>query len=218
MLIRAYNLREDLSKFFVEFGCEYLKLSKSEWEQVVYMIEIIKPFCIFTKVLSTTKTPTIHHIFSIYNTLFDKLDEAKIKLRNKRIAWKREVLSAVMAAEKKLTQYYSKTPGCLGYLYGKATLLCPMIGDTLFRQRNWEREAHERHELPSAEVYWTSLKEDYDSYKMQYGRPSASDLQSTQTKEKLKGLDDVLRKNKKESSTIDDEFSWYKKHGMLFWA
>ena len=95
MLIRAYVLREDLNKFFHDYHDQYFQLTSKEWDHVEYLIEIVKSFCVYTKILNTTIILIIHQIFNIYNSLFDHLDKAKARLRRKRVSWKKKLVVAI---------------------------------------------------------------------------------------------------------------------------
>ena len=77
-------------------------------------------------------------MFEIYNKLFDPLDQARVRLSRKRVSWKRALLNGIEAASTKLRQYYSKTQGSLGYLYGKAALLSPNKKDLIIKGPNWD--------------------------------------------------------------------------------
>ena len=105
MLIRAYNLREDLNQFFQDYSSKYLQFKVEEWDHVKYLIDIVKSFCVFIKTLSTTIISTIYQMFSIYNSLFDHLDKVKERLQRKRVLWKKELINAIDVADTKLRKY-----------------------------------------------------------------------------------------------------------------
>ena len=112
-----------------------------------------------------SKQPTIHQVFEIYNKLFDYLDQARVRLSRKRVSWKRALLNGIEAAATKLRQYYSKTQGSLGYLYGKAALLSPKKKDLIFRGPNWDSPYGESR---LEDQYWQSLEAEFDIIKL-YG-------------------------------------------------
>ncbi|EMF09613.1 uncharacterized protein SEPMUDRAFT_23271, partial [Sphaerulina musiva SO2202] len=67
-------------------------------QRVEYLIDLTKPFAAATAVIGTTKGPTIHLVLAYYNKLFDILEEAIKRLKNKRIPWKKDVFQACEAA------------------------------------------------------------------------------------------------------------------------
>jgi hypothetical protein len=125
-----------------------------EVQQVKYLIDLVKPFCRFTKAISRTKTPTIQLVFLIYNKLINHLNEAKKKLVKKRTPWKEALRSGIQLAKDKLKLYYGKTNGTLGHLYGHSILLSPHLKNTFFQTDDWLGKDKEWEGK-----YWESLKE-----------------------------------------------------------
>ena len=211
MLLRIHALRVDLESFFVEFGAGFLKLSEVEWSQVEYLIDIIKPFGRFTQMIGSTRRPTIHYVFDIYDQLFNHLDQAIGRLSKKRMSWKVEMLEGLQAAHTLLRKYYSKTQTSLGLLYGKAALLNPRKKDELFLSESWQDQNEDW-----AETYWNALKEDYDHSFIT--NPEISDLRpSTQDQpayDMPDDLDTILNSNTIEA--VSDEFSQYRKRSKLY--
>ena len=65
-------------------GFEYwLKLRASEWKQIEYLIFISSPFAAYTQIISTTITPTIQLVYSVYNTLIAYCETCLDKLKRK---------------------------------------------------------------------------------------------------------------------------------------
>lgn len=110
MLDRAKRLQPYTDRYCTDHHHTQFKLSEEEWRQVEYLL-LTKPFFDFTNMLSKTRDVTIHHIFSIYNNLFNYLDLAKKKLQRKSAPWKKKMLSALTAADAKLSKYYRETDG-----------------------------------------------------------------------------------------------------------
>ncbi|EMF09963.1 uncharacterized protein SEPMUDRAFT_50043, partial [Sphaerulina musiva SO2202] len=54
-------------------------------QRVEYLIDLTKPFIAAIAVIRTTKGPIIYLILVYYNKLFDILEEAIKRLKNKRI-------------------------------------------------------------------------------------------------------------------------------------
>lgn len=132
MLIRALTLQESIEDFIETHGPDWLALTKPEWQQIKYLVDLVRPFCNFTQVISRSTTPTIHHVFVIYNTLLEHLEKSEAKLMRKRKPWKVFLREGLRGAQLKLKEYYSETRGSLGSLYGQAVLLTPAYKDNLF--------------------------------------------------------------------------------------
>ncbi len=105
MLIRAHDFRSEITQFCVKWDVNYLLLKNEEWSQIEYLIELLKSFCLFIKILSTTHTITINIVFKIYNRLFEHLKRAKSRLARKRVTWKKSLIDALTTIETKLIKY-----------------------------------------------------------------------------------------------------------------
>src|SRR5438552_9396689 len=126
MLRRAYKLRE-----FIELWLDdnqhhaNLKLSDMEWRQIEYLIQITYAYRQFGDAISKSRGVTIHNVFTIYDRLFNYLEDTTTKLQCKHTPWKLSMLSALEAAKRKLSDYYSKTYHECGDIYSSATILSP---------------------------------------------------------------------------------------------
>jgi hypothetical protein len=125
MLRRAKRLRSIFEPFCAEYDCTDLELDRDEWRQIDYLMWITQPFFEFTLELSKTKDATTHHVYKIYNKLFQHLELATSRLQKKRVSWKRKMLQALKAAQQKLSDYYSQTDNIPGDLYAISTMLAP---------------------------------------------------------------------------------------------
>lgn len=125
MLRRAKRLSKPCDEYCDNIGTQKYKLSKAEWRQVDYLLYITEPFYRFTTVLSKTKEITVHHVFGIYNALFEHFEESIARLTPKTIPWKKAMLQALNARMAKLTSYYTKTKEIHGSLYAIGTILAP---------------------------------------------------------------------------------------------
>ena len=213
MLIRAYNLREDLNQFFQDYSSKYLQFKVEEWDHVKYLIDIVKSFCVFIKTFSTTIISTIYQMFSIYNSLFDHLNKVKNHLQRKRVLWKKELINAIDVADTKLWEYYIRTQEDLRYLYDKAILLCSLTEDTQFKSRNWQTK---KRETFFRDIYWDELKANYENYQRTSSYNNASSSQQQRFNRESQSLDALLKKesnNRVES--FDDEFERYKDQNMF---
>jgi hypothetical protein len=102
MLRRAKKLQPIFDTFCSECHHTHLRVTSDEWRQIDYLICITQPFYKFTTALSKTKDVTIHTVFSIYNRLFDYLENRIRQLQQKRIGWKQQMLEALRSGESKL--------------------------------------------------------------------------------------------------------------------
>lgn len=117
------------------------KLDQEEWRQVEYLLLLTKPFFDFTNVLSKTRDVTVHHVISIYNRLFNHLDDAESKLKRKAVPWKKRMLQALGAAKEKLSKYYTTIDTeSYGTTYAIATILYPSKKLRYFDTADWRGE------------------------------------------------------------------------------
>lgn len=137
MLVRFRKLRPAIDQYLEHQGYSWLELSKTEWAQLNYLIDISRPFALCTSLIGQTKGPSIYLVYGFYNTIFDLIDDSKRKLKKKRVAWKKTILVALKAAEDKLLKYYEKTKSHIGDLYGMAVLLHPYLKDSFWESSSW---------------------------------------------------------------------------------
>jgi hypothetical protein len=138
MLVRARKLRKEIGEF-VEGEQNVEDLNQEEWTHVDYLIELLYPFCVYTNAIGATANgPTIQEVFRIYNKLFTHLEKQIKKLQHKRLRWKITLRQALENGHKKLKEYYSKTKGNLGSIYGVATILAPEYGLSIFEAEEWQ--------------------------------------------------------------------------------
>ena len=138
MLRRAKRLQSTFDEYCSQYGHPDLKLDKDEWRQIDYLLSITQPFFKFTTSLSKTTEVTIHSVFAIYNTLFTHLEKSRAQLAQKKVGWKKVMLSALKAAEVKLSEYYRKTDEIEGDLYAIGTILAPQNKLEFFSTKDWE--------------------------------------------------------------------------------
>src|SRR5215207_2907009 len=87
MLQRACRKRHIIKEWLKHpknVNLQYLYPTSDEWKQVEYVITILHPFHKYTYLLSNTSDTTIDLAWSIYNNLFDHLEDIKQKLERKR--------------------------------------------------------------------------------------------------------------------------------------
>ena len=138
MLQRAKWLQSTFDEYCSQYGHPDLKLDKDEWRQIDYLLSITQPFFKFMTSLSKTTEVTIHSVFAIYNTLFTHLEKSRAQLARKKVGWKRVMLSALKAAEIKLSEYYRKTDEIDSDLYAIGTILAPQNKLEFFSTKDWE--------------------------------------------------------------------------------
>lgn len=74
MIQRAQRLRPVFRSFFVmmtDLGLSELQLSDHEWRQAEYLIQLLHPFWLYTKLLSVQKTPMIHRVCGLLIIYFN---------------------------------------------------------------------------------------------------------------------------------------------------
>ena len=141
MLIWAHQLQEILKEYHHKHDeTNYLKIIKLKWKQMKYLIDFIKTFNFFMKFIDKTISSTIHMIFFIYNKLFDHLDKAKTKLIDKKVNWKKIMLTKLKAANVKLKTYYKKTKISLNNLYEMTAFLHFDKKNFIFLRFEWKVE------------------------------------------------------------------------------
>jgi hypothetical protein len=161
MLSRAYLLRKYIDEWLRSEGNyrkKFLKLrvSKLEWNHVQYMITLLQPFKQWTNALSKTKSVVIHQAWIVYNQLYDHLDDAFDKFNSSHASG--EIYrSAIDAARKKLSTYYSKTT-TEGLLYNLACILDPSNKLTLYKTSDWKD-------------YQTKYTTEFNNYFKKYYKP-----------------------------------------------
>jgi hypothetical protein len=138
MIIRAHDFRFEIIQFCVKWSVNFLLLKNEKWSQIEYFIELLKSFCLFIKILSTTHTITINIVFKIYNRLFDHLKRAKTRFTRKRVTWKKNLIDAFTTIETKLIKYYNQTQNNLKLFYDKTILLHFIVDKSLFQTAKWK--------------------------------------------------------------------------------
>lgn len=200
MLRRAKRLRSFFQPFCDEYERPEMVLEDEEWRQVDYLLFITQPFFDFTVELSKTRDVTTHHVFLIYNKLFEHLELSITQLTRKRTTWKRQMLQALQAARKKLDEYYSETDHVRGHLYAIATILAPANKFQFFQTDDWDDRWRA--------IYRKSLEKQLASYKERLtNQPTSS--QSLSLGGGRSRLDSIVKPNRPRSTIAGDELSQY---------
>jgi len=158
MMLRAMRLRDPITRYCNIFSYAVpFSLSDSEWLQVGYLIDIVRPFNFFTSTVGKTRDVTLPYALPIYDELFERLTECRRRLNAKihRYPWAQQLIDGIDAAEEKLDSYYNKTYSNLGSFYGIGALLNPAYKSKVFNkqycwldfeQQDWETEFEEQFE------------------------------------------------------------------------
>jgi hypothetical protein len=182
-------------------------LDSDEWRQIDYLLWITQPFFDFTLELSKTKDATTHHVFMIYNKLFEHIERSICQLRRKQVPWKKRMLEALQAAQVKLSDYYSQTDSIRGDLYAIGAMLAPANKFQFFSTSDWDDKWRER--------YRNSFKEFLSPY--QERLTSQLDLPISHASMRVGSrLDLMLSGNKHQPTSPKDELIQYLDSGESF--
>src|SRR5438034_3055439 len=100
MLRRAHKLREFIDQWLDNNQHRSsLKLNDMEWKQIEYLIQITYAYHQFCNAISKSKGITIHNVFTIYDQLFNHLEDTIMKLQHKHTSWKLSILFALEVAK-----------------------------------------------------------------------------------------------------------------------
>lgn len=205
MLRRAKRLRPIFQPFCDEYERADMALSNEEWRQVDYLLFLTQPFFDFTVELSKTRDATTHHVFLIYNKLFEHLEKSISQLTRKRTSWKRQMLQALQASRKKLGQYYSETDNIRGHLYAISTMLDPINKFQFFQTDDWDDDWRA--------IYRQSLEDHLSPYKKRLNlQPNSSEAPSSIGSQSR--LASMLKPNRPYLAVSGDEITQYLDSGM----
>ncbi|KAJ5982337.1 hypothetical protein N7451_012437 [Penicillium sp. IBT 35674x] len=137
MLRQAKRLHITLDEYCSHHDQPHFALSAEGWRQIDYVLCILQPFFAFTILICQTKHLSIHHVFNIYNRLFDHPERSMRKLRRSKVSWKQLMLSSLEAAKDKLSEYYGMTDDVEGDLYAIGTILNPSNKMEFFSTSDW---------------------------------------------------------------------------------
>jgi hypothetical protein len=159
MLVRLRRMKEHVNPY-TEKMAKWLSLCDNEWDQIDYVITILRPFAIYTQLIGASRMPTLHQVYDIYNLLITHIEMAEEKLEKKTRHWKQEIYKALGSAKEKLVEYYTTTADSkAGVLYGIAILLDPRKKYTTWQQPEWA-VAEGEHDWQA--VYWAAFEELYN--------------------------------------------------------
>lgn len=218
MLDRAKRLQSVFDQYCTTHQYLHFKLDVEEWRQIEYLLLLTKPFFDFTNVLSKTRDVTVHHVFSIYNRLFNHLDDAEKKLKRKGVPWKKRMLQALAAAKTKLNKYYTATDRePYGKIYAIATILYPSKKLRYFNNKDWRGD-----DVDFMEEYRQVLQTEFKRYQQEIlalADPLDTQVpQETAEEEELAMLCDSQAAIPIEPEQVgdDDEITRYLAKGLFF--
>jgi len=87
--------------------------------------------------MSKRHTVTLHHVFTVYNDMFDHMDGVLRALAEKNTQWKEDLYFAVQFARRKLSKYYAEVTPTTGMLFISAHILDPFCKLRSFRK--WDK-------------------------------------------------------------------------------
>jgi len=81
-----------------------------------YVIEVMRPFQYWTLWMSKWHTVTLYHFITVYNDMFDYMDDMMRVLAKKKTPGKEEIFFAMKFAGQKLSTYYAEVTPLTGML------------------------------------------------------------------------------------------------------
>jgi hypothetical protein len=147
MLDRAVYLRSAIGSYLDQSpnGDRY-KLTDSEWEQAIFLRDILLPFKACNDRIEARTRVGIDKVFPTYEVLFNELDRLSDILRDTTHGhhkWMNAIYPAVVEMKLKLKRYYAKTEH--PHVYGNSIILNPRWKLSLFHQDSWEEGSVEKY-------------------------------------------------------------------------
>ena len=219
MLKRAYKLQDVITDYIDRVRGEnisHFSMTRIEWRQIAYLIELLTPFYNVTVGLSATSGPTIHKVFEVYNFLFTHLESSLELLAKKTARWKKAIRTGVELAFKKLSKYYRQTYKDYGFLYAFGTILNPKEKFETFKSDEWNDDDHCWHD-----EYYAAFQKLFRYYKEQNPSVSSYLVQSTSLSELDRRMQYTPRAEKRRritesSDTMYSEIEVYVAEGTTF--
>jgi hypothetical protein len=128
MLLRYIELRPTIDKFTTDFGpATMFKLQPTEWTQLMYLTDVTRHFSFWTTNIGTATDSRVGYVLSIYDELFEALEECHRRLKPIQEPWVKELINGIDMAILKLQKYYNKTYEDLGSFYALGAILSPRM-------------------------------------------------------------------------------------------
>jgi len=116
---RAYWLYESTCEWLrIPKFSDYWPLFTTQDERTIakYVMEVWWSFWYWTLWMSKWHTVTLHHVITVYNDIFDYMDDIMWALAKNMTQWKEELYFAMKFAWQKVSKYYSEVPPMTGLL------------------------------------------------------------------------------------------------------
>jgi hypothetical protein len=163
MLVRALRLWSEIDYWTSSDGntgtFTDMHLSDEGWEHVRYLVFLLYPYYTWTEKLSKTSGPTINKAWVVYTALFEHREQAEGCLLKKKEVWKVLLADSVVAAHRKLSQYYSNTDGPQVQIYNLAIVLDPTQRLTVYQSKNFEQGLYQQYNNEFRQVYMTKYSQ-----------------------------------------------------------
>lgn len=128
MLLRAWSLRHKIASWTrrePERIFDSLRVHGDEWTQVQYLIKLLKPFRLWTEVISKTKGATVHKAWFLYNLIAGHMLRLQNHLEQKDFGWRDHIVKALEKGLAKLMLYRGKATGQEALIYTLGAVLDP---------------------------------------------------------------------------------------------
>jgi hypothetical protein len=147
MLDRAVYLRPAIGSYLDQSpNGERFRLTDSEWEQAVFLRDLLLPFKACNDRIEARTRVGIDKVFPTYEVLFNELDRLSDILRDnthRDHKWMNAIYPAVVEMKLKLKRYYAKTEH--PHVYANSIVLNPRWKLSLFHQESWEEGSVEKY-------------------------------------------------------------------------
>ena len=110
--------------------------------------------------MSKRHTVTLHHVITVDNDMFDRIDGDMRALAKKKTEWQEDLFFAVKLARQKLSKYYAEVTPKTGMLLISADILDPFRKLRSFRK--WDKGMGNNHQDETS--YTTQYKEAFLMY------------------------------------------------------
>ena len=112
MLFRAYTMKNVIKLWLKQdsSNLRVLDLNRMKWEQMRYIVDLLKLFQKVIEHLSEVMKSSIHKVWKIYNDMHAHLETQKTKIkRRSQVQWTKQLVFVILIAKSKLTKYYDAT-------------------------------------------------------------------------------------------------------------
>jgi len=126
LLERVYQLREVTHEWF--HNPKYMDSwplfkTQDKWTIVKYVMELLRPLQYWTLWMSNWHIVTLHHVFTVFNDMFNHTDGVMRALATKLTPWRKDLIFDVKLARKKLSKHYAEVNPTTNILLLSARIL-----------------------------------------------------------------------------------------------